>query len=138
DRALQLRARDLEAARVREAPGTAGGQQRERVGLAAVGIAYLRQVPDCTAAGLVLVDVVVAERDVGRWLVHVRDRDRELLVERERATVGRTEADRVRALRFEVEARGGLHLVVVDAADLERAVVGERPAAAAGVRERVR
>src|SRR5207237_5950087 len=41
DRALQLRAGDLEAARVGEAARAPGGQQRERVGLAAVRVADL-------------------------------------------------------------------------------------------------
>src|ERR1051325_371665 len=94
DRALQLRARDLEAARVAEGSRAAGRQERERVGLAAVRIADLREVADQAAARLVLVDVVVVERDVGRRLVHVRDRDRELLVEGERAA-GRQERERV-------------------------------------------
>src|SRR5207248_11224995 len=115
----------------------AGGQQRERVGLATVRIADLREVADEAPARLVLVDVVVAEGDVGRRLVHVRDRDRELLVEEERAAVGRAYADRVRGLRLEVEARRGLQLVVAAATDLERAVVGEWTAAAPGVLERV-
>src|SRR5205807_9719006 len=71
--------------------------------LASVRISERRQVSDRTAARLVLVDVGVTERDVARRLVDVRDRDRELLVEVQRAAVGRAYADGVRALRLRSE-----------------------------------